>query len=307
MNFLLPFLALVGLAISAPASPSQHDVSYAPNLMQYLLAIRPPDEVLFERGINAAIGKCGKSWLGFCQEQFAKAFQKTVDIFSDPKQFAELIASFYKNPFNNGMLKMCAEQVKFRNCLTSAFYRPCTDALQIYKDQIPDDIGKSFLLAGVYDDIEFDCGGGLTQSVVNWDCIVKVNNNATFPSLIQNCLDIYNTSITKDPRSFCSTGQVLSLCIANAYRTIDECAQKSEAVQWWACERANRRVKLEGYCEQNTCNSLFPVPTKMPQGANGMEFLDFINGGGLFNEAQHTFFKLAGMPRGERKLSNIKQ
>lgn len=55
---------------------------------------------------------------------------------------------------------MCSAQSQFRNCL-NFFYESCTDPLTIFT--FLKDIDKAFVLGGVYDDIEFDCGGGLVR------------------------------------------------------------------------------------------------------------------------------------------------
>jgi len=299
---LLGFLALVALANAAPASNNQvTHVSEYYDFIQYVMPITPSDEILFQGGLKlASLGRCDAAFQrGFCQEQFAKALGQTVEIFNDPIQFAKIVASFYKLQVNKGLLNLCSAQVEFRNCL-NVFYASCTDAFNIFRDELKD-INKAFILAGVYDDIEFDCGGGLTQGIENWKCIVKVNNNGNFNDTINACFDAYNKKIKDDPsfENYCPAGGELSLCIAQGYQTLDKCT--NNAVQWWACERAARRTRLEGFCDQNPCAAVFPPPpTTLPE-SDSDAFMDFVDNGGLISEAQHAFFKMAGMSREQKK------
>lgn len=127
---------------------------------------------------------------------------------------------------------MCAAQTQFRTCLGD-FYTICTDALQIFQDQIQD-INKAFVLAGVFDDIEFDCGGGFTQEIVNWNCIVTINNKNDYIDKVRACYDTYNKTISANPSKYdiyCTAGQILSVCLANTYRDLDDCAKKNTAVK----------------------------------------------------------------------------
>jgi len=306
LKLLLPLLALVAFSSAAPASQNQvtHLSEYY-NFLQYLMPIVPSDEFLFKHGLKlASLGRCGAGQRAYCQGEFAKALGKTIDIFTDPIQFAELIASYYKLPVTGGILKLCKAQVEFRNCF-GIFYASCTDAFNIYQDEIKNDLNKAFILAGVYDDIEFDCGGGLTQGLENWKCITTVNGKSGFGDTIKACFDAYNNTITKDPRPevYCPAGSTLSLCIAQGYKTLDGCA--NEAVQWWACERASRRTRLEGFCDHNPCAAIFPKqPTISPTSSE--DFIEFVNSGGLISEAQHKFFKLASLTREQRLVALAK-
>jgi hypothetical protein len=299
---LLALFVLVALANAAPASNNQvtHMSAYY-DFIQYVMPITPSDKVLFQGGLKlAALGRCEAAFQrGFCQEQFAKRLGKTVDIFNDPIQFAKLVAGFYKLQINKGILNLCSAQVEFRNCL-GVFYPACTDAFNIFRDELKD-INKAFILAGVYDDIEFDCGGGVTQGLENWKCIVKVNNNGNFDTTINTCFDDYNKTITKDPRPdvYCPAGKTLSLCIASGYQSLDKCA--NHAVQWWACERAARRTRLEGFCDHNPCADVFPKPPTTVTSSESDRLMEFVNSGGLISEAQHAFFKMAGMSRDQKK------
>jgi len=303
LKLFLPILAFVVVVNGAPASNNQvtHMSAYY-DFIQYAMPIMPSDEMLFNGGLKlAAMSRCeGVFQRGYCQEQFATALGKTIDIFKDPIQFAQLVRSFYKLQVNKGLLSLCGAQVEFRKCL-GIFYAPCTDAFNIFKDEIKD-IGKAFLLAGVYDDIEFDCGGGLTQGLENWKCIVKVNNNANFDATVNACFDDYNKTVTKDPspKTYCPAGKTLSLCIAQGYQSLDTCANK--AVQWWACERAARRTRLEGFCDHNPCAEVFPKPPTTPPKSDSDDFMEFVNSGGLLSEAQHAFFKMAGLSRDQKKV-----
>jgi len=308
LKLLLLFVALAVLASSAPTSLNEQqkevaaDVSRIPEYIQYWLPISPPDELLFRNGILAGAGGiCSIHQLEYCQKDFASDLGTTVDVFNDPERFAEYIRGLYKLEIQKALLKMCAAQVSFRNCL-SVFYQPCTDALTIFSNQIKD-LGKAFTLAGVYDDIEFDCGGGLTQGLVNWKCIVTVNNKPNYDDTMKPCWDAFQQAIT-DPNQYCSAGQNLSSCLAAAYRSLDTCV--NDDVAWWVCERANRRMKLEGYCDENTCASVFPPPPT-PKPSNSEDdndgFMDFVNSGGLLGETKMKFFKLIGLPRGHRKLA----
>jgi len=303
LKLLLPLLALVAFSNAAPASSNQvTHVSDYYGFLQYLMPIVPSDEFLFANGGKlASLGRCGTNIRKICQDQFAGALGKTSDIFTDPIQFAQLVYGYYKLPVTGGILKLCKAQVEFRNCF-GIFYAACTDAFNIYQDEIKNDINKAFILAGVYDDIEFDCGGGLTQGLENWKCITSINGKAGFGDTIKACFDAYNNTITKDPRPevYCPAGNTLSLCIAQGYKTLDPCA--NFAVQWWACERASRRTRLEGFCDQNPCAALFPKQPTIAPTSDSNDFIEFVNSGGLFTEAQHKFFKLASLTREQRRV-----
>jgi hypothetical protein len=95
------------------------------------------------------------------------------------------------------------------------------------------------------------------------------------------CWDAYKQSIATDPNKYCEAGETLSLCVTGVYRNLDTCVNNE--VAWWACERANRRTKLEGFCHKNSCASIFPQPpTKSTSDAES--FWDFVNAGGLHSE-----------------------
>jgi len=288
-------LAVAALATLASSAPSHQKDNQAPipDYIQYWLPIAPTDQFLFAIGANNAgikaadITKCPVNYLKLCQKDLAAALNSDVTIFDDPEKFAALIYGLYKVQIAKSLLNLCGAQIAFRTCL-GVFYPACTDALTIFRDQLKD-IGKAFTLAGVYDDIEFDCGGGLTQGTVNWQCIVKVNNNDQYSTQMTPCWDAYRQSIDSDPDKFCEAGQTLSLCVTGVYRNLDSCVNNE--VAWWACERANRRTKLEGYCHKNTCDSIFPKPPTKAPTSDAESFWDFVNAGGLHSEAKHRYFK----------------
>jgi hypothetical protein len=72
---------------------------------------------------------------------------------------------------------------------------------------------------------------------------------------MKNCMTNYNDTIRQDPRAYCKAGQDLSTCVGQAYKTLDRCTNNN--VQWWACERIDRRVKLEGYCDANNVSKFW--------------------------------------------------
>ncbi|KAI6170712.1 hypothetical protein M3Y97_01121100 [Aphelenchoides bicaudatus] len=184
-KLLLPLLTLLAFYNSAWAvNEFLNSVSHRPDLFQYLAPVIPADELLFENGVLAQSGGiCSKSQLAFCQQQFAGALSQTVEIFNDPIKFAELIRSYYKLQVPRGILQLCSAQLSFRNCM-GIFYTPCTDAFNIFSGQ-SQTLDNAFILAGVYDDIEFDCGGGFTQTVAHWPCVTKVNNAADYDTTMQ--------------------------------------------------------------------------------------------------------------------------
>jgi len=292
LKLALLLMALATLITAAPASSSSH-ISSTSDYIQYWLPISPPEELLERIGVGAKAGfNCPLSYLQTCQKDFAAALSTDITIFNDPESFAKLIAGLYKVQIEKSLLNLCAAQGSFRNCLSPAFYDPCTDAFNIFSSQIKN-LTKAFQLSGVYDDIEFDCGGGLTQGIVNWKCIVKVNNNANYASTLQPCWDTYKKDIVDNPDQFCDAGEKLSKCLAAAYRSLDTCVTND--VAWWVCERASRRTKLEGFCTPNTCDSVFPPqPTNSPStSSDSLDFMDFIQSGGLFSEAKYNLFKNA--------------
>jgi len=263
------------------------EVSLNPGLLQYLAPIIPDDELLFKHGVLAQAGMtCNAPQLAFCQKQFADALGQTADIFTDPVKFSKLIHSYYQKTAEEGLLKLCPAQLVYRNCL-GYFYTACTDAFNIFSKQVPD-LNSAFLLAGVYDDIEFDCGGGFTQGLLNWPCINAVNKNSLYDQAMKNCATNYNDTVRQDPRAYCKAGQDLATCIGQAYKTLDKCTNNN--VQWWACERMDRRVKLEGYCDANNCADVF-APAPSNQDTKKETFQEFIQRGGFVTDGHRAFFK----------------
>ncbi|KAI6237603.1 hypothetical protein M3Y95_00282700 [Aphelenchoides besseyi] len=286
-------IGLLALAFVATAAPSKsEDTSnwgtffqfYLPYLSEEFLLNAPRTRIL------AGPSSCFKQQMDYCQKGLNSDLGTTADIFKDPKSFAEVIASYYKKQtVQDGLLKLCSAQINFRNCL-SVFYQKCTDALQILKNYQPISFVDAMTVSGIYDDIEFDCGGGLTEGLMNWDCIQKVNNNANFATSVQTCVDAYIKDAT-DPSKFCSAGKNFSICLSLAYQTAEPSCVNND-VKWWVCERSIRRVNLEGYCDDR-CDDIFPAPpTKKPQSSvnPAAEFLEFVNNGGLFSDIKLKHF-----------------
>ncbi|KAI6222941.1 hypothetical protein M3Y99_01480000 [Aphelenchoides fujianensis] len=278
-------LVCLGLALAASAA-----VPLTPKLAgfhQHWFPNMAPDDFFLtsERSINprklaaGPVNGCYKLQFSSCQSQLVSDLGLDPAVLKNATLFAQGIAAYYTKTGNpsfscffysspilqdvtTGLLPLCKAQNTFRECI-SVWYSPCTDALQLYKMN-GGTIQDAFTLAGVYDDLEFDCGGGLIDGLLNWPLHLPT----------PQCLTLVYKSLGKD-------------CINND-------------VSWWVCEGAMRRTRLDGYCPKNSCTTIFPKPTMKPPTQSPSladprrELVDHINAGGLFSESHLNYFRHVG-------------
>jgi len=274
---MLPHLCLVFIALSALAVDG-YDVT-----AEQLASV-------FPRGVpivSAAAGDpCLQIQLDYCQKQFATDLDTDPAIFKTPSLLFALLNQVYQKDIDKGFISMCNARNEFQKCL-GIFYPSCTDYLTILGTQglsSPD----SFILWAIYSNLNFDCSSGLTQAIDNWACLKLVHNSDAWKQKSKTCFDTYNATTNQDSSSFCTASQTYATCLSDIYKdpSVSDCDYREP--QWWECERALRRSKLDGYCDTTTCSKIF-------EGASLKQFesmSDMLRNDGIFNPIQLKMFKL---------------
>lgn len=134
----------------------------------------------------------------------------------------------------------CSSRDDFHKCLGHD-YHPCTDVFDIIKQQKLEKVRDAFLLADIYNDLEFDCNAGLarknfsitfhlkllpSESTRHWDCIKKVHNDVQYEQHAEECFAQYNATVTKDPSKYCEAAEGFSFCVTQVYQGFSECFNK---------------------------------------------------------------------------------
>jgi len=233
-------------------------------------------------------GECLNVQLDYCKKEFATALGSDAGIFTNPSLFVALLSKIYKKDVDKGLIPMCNARNDFNRCLGDS-YGACTDLFNILKDKSMT-TNTAFLLADIYNNIEFDCASGFTQAVTNWVCIKYVHGTDTWKTKSSACFDTYNQTIQADRNKYCSASETYSTCLADIYNdpAVNTC--DFNEIMWWECERALRRSKLDGFCDTTTCQSIFKVEPKTKYASIAEQNLD----GGLYGPALHRFFKRVG-------------
>ncbi|CAD5226612.1 unnamed protein product [Bursaphelenchus xylophilus] len=211
----------------------------------------PPDD--FQGEPHPGLRECNKHQLDYCQGQLAIHLGIDKALFKKPAELIKHIENLIFHDGTNGIFSLCKARTDFHTCLASN-YIPCTDLFNILKFQ-GHSVRDSFILADLYDNMDFDCNGGFLQGIRHWDCIERMHTSDEYKQHTEQCFKQYNDTIHKNPQQYCQAAESFSFCQAIVFGGHEGCDAKE--LIWWECERTLRRSQLDGFCSKTTCSKVF--------------------------------------------------
>jgi hypothetical protein len=175
---------------------------------------------------NKAIATpCNSIALQSCQVQFNKylGIQDTLDWHDAATFYASINQRIYNN--TAGLINVCSAYALFYQCLGTT-YSSCINPLYFINGGYS--ISQAFQYVQAIHALMFKCNGGLEQSVMKWDGIIRVHQ--TQIASMEACFNTFNTSINQDFNKYCDAVYHLENCFSSLFIALG-----SEVV-WWACE-----------------------------------------------------------------------
>ncbi|CAB3402286.1 unnamed protein product [Caenorhabditis bovis] len=159
-----------------------------------------------------------------------------------PADLSNSIRSYYSQGIN-GLLTVCSARQQFQSCLGSS-YDVCISELSFLRNG--QNLQDSKAYSAIFKMMEFDCDGGLLQSVRNWDCILATESSKN--DELTACGDNFHKQLENAPSKLCQ----YSVEYENCARKFFAAACGAET-SWWACERIRRGYSLDELCPSDTC------------------------------------------------------
>ncbi|CAI5454578.1 unnamed protein product [Caenorhabditis angaria] len=187
-------------------------------------------------GVEAGVD-CDSSKYYSCQATLNSA----LNIFDtqpwyDPENYRYEVESYYQKQGVDGIRKVCRAFREFKQCMGDQ-YAICMTPVHFVS--LSATTLNAYQFVGLFNQMHFVCGAGLQTYLSNEDCMSnswKGENGAA----LKQCRMDYEVTSDLDFNQACTQANKYLICFENLFK--QQCGDKSNDAQFWACEYSRVNV-----------------------------------------------------------------